>query len=262
MLEDCAAREGGPGLGGIEKGSWAACGCDERGVHRNEIIRSVVMRVRELSMVCGCAAVCGFGALALRGGEPVQVPSVVEVAMQDQPVEMPSEEMIKAMLKEQATLAPQHKYLESLVGTFDAEMNFLMEPGGEPDKTKGVAKNTSMLGGRFVGFHFDGDVNMFGDIIKFSGFGMMGFDKAKGEFVMTWADTMSTTMLVSYGKPGADGKRIEVSGVSASPMGEANMKHVYVIESKDKHTLEFYQGEPGSDDMMKVGWINYTRKGN
>lgn len=220
------------------------------------------MKIRDMMIVVGGAAVCGAGfGLWMTGDAHTQERNVIDVSLQDQPVD-PQMEMIKNMLKEQAALAPQHKYLESLVGTFDAEMNFLMEPEGEPDVTKGVSVNKPILGGRFITMDFHGDLDMFGETIKFSGLGMMGFDKFKGEFVMTWVDTMSTQILTQSGKPGADGTRIEVSGTAASMMGEQEMKHVYLIESKDKHVLEFYQSVPGTPEMMKIGWINYTRKGN
>ncbi len=220
------------------------------------------MKIRDVLIATGSVVVCGAvaGVWSLCCSEESQR-TVVPVSFVSQPGD-PQEEMIKNMLKEQAALAPQHKVLEALVGTFNAEMNFLMEPGGEPDKTKGVSVNKSILGGRFVTMEFAGDINMFGDVIKFAGLGMMGFDKSKGEFIMTWADTMSTSLLMQAGKPGTDSKRIEVSGTAASVMGEQQMKHVYIIESNDKHTLEFYQAMPGMDEMMKIGWITYTRKGD
>lgn len=204
-----------------------------------------------------CIAVAA-GSFWLTRNNAATEPVVLPVSWNAQPEMDP--QAILNMMKEQAAPAAQHKILEMLAGNFDAEMSFLMAPDAEPDVSKGSTKNSLVLGGRFLLMDFKGNINMMGEQMDLTGLGMMGFDKAKNNYVMTWADTLSTSLIIQTGAPGSDEKRIETSGMVASVMGDAMAKHVYIIESKDKHTLEFWQAVPGMDEMMKIGWITYTRK--
>jgi hypothetical protein len=207
-------------------------------------------------------AMCAVGVVGFAVGQHNSATPTVAIETVAQPEgAQPTEEMMKQMMAEQAKLAPEHKHLLPMVGTWDAELSFLMEPGGEPEVSQGTCVNTMILGGRYMKSEFKAELNMFGDKMAFSGFGLMGFGKEKGEFVSTWCDTMSTSLLVSTGKPGEDAKVMTLTGMSSSPMGEVPMKNVYIIESDKAHTMEFWQGMPGSDEMMKIGWIKYTKKG-
>lgn len=204
----------------------------------------------------------GVAAMSWRAGSPAVESSgvkVVPVSVQPQgPVPTPEE--IKQMMDEQAKPAPQHDNLKPLIGTFDAEMNFLLEPGGDPEVTHGTTTNKWILGKKFVQMDFTGKVGAYGVDYPFQGMGILGFDKLSGEYNMMWIDSLSTTMIAATGKAGEDPKEITATDTVMSMMGEAETKHVYKIESNDKHTLEFWQSVQGMDEMMKIGWINYTRK--
>jgi uncharacterized protein DUF1579 len=169
-------------------------------------------------------------------------------------------EMMKKMIAEQAELAPEHKNFLPMVGTFACEMRFMMAPGQEPEVSTGKSVNELILGGRFMKTDFSGEMEMFGDKMDFAGFGLLGFDKGKGEYVSTWCDSMTTSLMVATGKPGDDAKTITVMGTTQSPMGAVQMKSVYEIESDDKYTMVFYQAMPGMDEMMKIGWITCIRE--
>lgn len=226
------------------------------------------MSLRKMWMTAGCGLAMSAAAAVWMCNAPRTAPqgvAVVPVSMQQegQPGQegaAPTPDQIKQMLEEQGKAAPEHKNLQPLVGTWDAEMSFLMEPGGEPEVSKGVSKNAWIMGDKFLQMNFEGTMAFAGAEFPFKGMGIMGFDKMTGQYNMMWIDSLSTTMLTSQGKPGENAKEISVSGTAVSPMGEAEMKHVFKIESKDKHVLEFWQGTPGQKDMMKIGWITYTRK--
>jgi len=203
-------------------------------------------------------AMCAVGVMGFMAGHAA-TPTVVETVAQPEGF-TPTPEMIKQMMEEQAKLAPEHEKLVPFAGTWDAEMHFIMEPGAEPDVSHGTSVNTLILGGRVLETKFKGDISMFGEKMAFTGAGHMGFDKLKGEYFSTWVDSLSTSLLVSYGKPSEDGASLTLSGMSMSPMGEVPMKNVYIMDGEKKHTMEFWQGEPGSDEMMKIGWITYTKK--
>ncbi|RMH13768.1 MAG: DUF1579 domain-containing protein [Planctomycetota bacterium] len=173
----------------------------------------------------------------------------------------PSPEQIKHMMEEQAKPAPEHANFKPLIGKWHARMSFVEGPGQAPTVTEGSCTNEWVLGGKYVQMHYEGTVSMFGEEYPFKGMGLLGFDKVRGEYTMMWADSLSTSMIVSYGRPGENAGEIALSGKATSPMGEMAMKHVYKIESNDKHVLEFWQSMPGVEEMMKVGQIEYTRKG-
>lgn len=215
-------------------------------------------------MTAGCGVALGAWAMfwmhhAPRGQQARVVP--VSVRQEGQPEGMEcTPDQIKQMLEEQGRPAPEHKNLQPLVGTFDAEMAFLIEPGGEPEVSKGVSRNKWIMGEKFVQMNFAGSMSMAGAEFPFTGMGILGYDKMTGQYHMMWIDSLSTTMLTSTGKAGQNAKEIAVSGTAASPVGQTEMKHVFKVESNEKHVLEFWQGMPGQGEMMKVGWITYTRK--
>lgn len=203
--------------------------------------------------------VCAFGMFGFAAGRSA-APAPVTLDRVAQPEEM-TEEQIKEMMAQQAQLAPQHKELHAMVGVWDAEMSFQMMPGEAPEVSRGTSTTTLILGGKFLKTDFEGQINMFGEKTAFTGYGLMGFDTVKGEYVSTWCDSLSTSLLVATGKPGEDPKRMELSGSMPSPMGEVVMKNVYIIESDTKHVMEFWQSMPGDAEMSKIGAITYTKKG-
>ncbi len=210
-----------------------------------------------VSLAGGAVVAVGLvGFVSGRAWSPVVSVGVETVS---QPEGMDAE-MMKKMVAEQAELAPEHKNFLPMVGTFACEMNFIMAPGQAPDVSDAKVVNTLILGGRFMQTQTSGELEMFGNKIDFEGFGLLGFDKGKGEYVSTWCDSMTTSLIVATGKPGDDAKTISVVGASQSPMGEVQMKTVYEIESDDKYTMVFYQAMPGMDEMMKIGWITCIRE--
>jgi uncharacterized protein DUF1579 len=210
-----------------------------------------------VSLAGGAVVAVGLvGFVSGRASSPIVSAGLEAVS---QPEEM-NEEMMKKMIAEQAKLAPEHKNFLPMVGTFACEMRFMMAPGEEPEVSTGTSVNSLILGGRFMKTNFSGEMEMFGDKMDFEGFGLLGFDKGKGEYVSSWCDSMTTSLIVASGEPGESGKSISVVGSSQSPMGEVPMKTVYEIESDDKYTMVFYQAMPGMDEMMKIGWITCIRE--
>lgn len=224
------------------------------------------MSCRKMWMTAGCGLALSAAAAVWMCNAPrtaAQGVAVVPVSVQQegQPdgIEF-TPDQIKQMLEEQGKPAPEHKNIQPLVGTFDAELNFLMEPGGKPEVSKGVSRNRWIMGDKFLQTDFEGTMAFAGAEFPFKGMGILGYDKMTGRYNMMWIDSLSTTMITSTGTPGENAKEISVSGTAVSPMGEAAMTHVFKVESNDRHVLEFWQGVPGQEDMMKVGWITYTRK--
>lgn len=217
-----------------------------------------------LSIVTGCgAAVCVAGAawffsrptMSTSAAELVAVSSVA----QPEAVEPTPEQMFE-MMEAEGKPGPEHARLNPLVGIWKAEMSFLTEPGSKPDVTYGTSTNTWVLGDKFISMDFTGEITMMGRDFPFNGMGLMGFDRARGEYTMAWADSLSSQMLFFTGKPGDDAGEVALMGSMLTPNGPMPAKYVYKIESDDKYVLEFWQSVPDMDEMMKIGWITHTRK--
>jgi len=166
------------------------------------------------------------------------------------------EEMMKKM-EAAGTPGPAHKALDSLVGDWNAEVKMWMDPAAPPNVTKATAKNTWIMGNRFVQQDFKGE--FMGK--PFRGMGVTGYDNMKKSYSNVWIDDMSTGMFNAEGKTQDGGKVITFEGTYACPeTGELNKpsKQVYRILSRDKHVFEMHDPSKGAN--TKTMEITYTRK--
>ena len=166
------------------------------------------------------------------------------------------EEMMK---KAEAASTPgaAHQALDPLVGEWNAEVKMWMAPDAPPTVTKGAAKNTWALKGRFVQQEFSGE--LMGR--PFRGISFTGYDNVRQKYRSVWIDDMSTTMVTSEGDAETGGKVITLAGSYACAMtGEKNKEgtQMYRILSRDKHIFEMY--DPARGANSKTMEITYTRK--
>jgi hypothetical protein len=165
-------------------------------------------------------------------------------------------QMAEMMKKAEAAAAPgeAHKALEPFIGKWEAEVKTWMTPGEPPTVTKGSAKSTWVMNGRFVQEEFSGE--FMGK--PFRGLSLTGYDNVRQKYRSVWIDDMSTTMVTSEGDADAAGKIFTFGGEYACAMtGEKNKKStlIYRIINKDKHVFEMH--DPAQGKMME---ITYTRK--
>ena len=152
----------------------------------------------------------------------------------------------------------EHKALDALVGDWNTEVKLWNDPKSAPTVTKGTAKGSWVLNGRFVQEDFQGE--FMGK--PFKGLAFIGYDNTKKKFNNVWMDDLHTAMFTSEGNADAGNKVITVQGAYDCPItGEKNkrMKQVIRIVSNDKHVYEMYDLSQGQD--MKTMEITYTRKG-
>lgn len=152
---------------------------------------------------------------------------------------------------------PEHKKLAEGAGTWDAVIESV-EPTGQVAKSKGVSEVTVGPGGLWVLDEFKGD---FGGM-PFHGHGATGFDPAKGKYVGTWIDSMSTSVMVLEGSYDKSGKALTMTGMGPGMDGKPVL-HKMVTTDKDANTRVFEMfvpGEGGKD--MKIMTITYTRRAN
>lgn len=173
-------------------------------------------------------------------------------AMEGQPPEM--DESMKAWMEASAP-GKHHKYLEQMVGEWDAEV-IMMMPGGHAEKSAGVMVNEMEFEGRFLRSTYKG--SMMG--MKFRGLSLWGYNNIDQRYEAIWIDSMSTGLYTNRGSVDEAGKVFTMSGELTDPASRKTYKQreVLTIVSPDKHTMEFFGTPDGADDRMMI--ITYTRK--
>jgi len=150
-----------------------------------------------------------------------------------------------------------HKALEPFIGEWKAEVKAWMAPGQPPTESKGTAKVTWILDGRYVQEEFTGD--FMGQ--PFRGMSLTGYDNVRGKYRSVWVDNMSTTIVTSEGDLDATGKVFTFNGDYACAMtGDKNKQSKLIsrLVNKDKHVFEMHDPKLGANS--KVMEITYTRK--
>jgi hypothetical protein len=172
----------------------------------------------------------------------------------DQAPAMDEKAMMEAWAKV-ATPGDAHKWLEPVVGTWDAKITMWMAPGAPPQESTGTSENRWVLGGRFVEQRYEG--NFMGQ--PFSGLGYTGYDNYKKKYVGTWMDTMGTMIMTSQGD--AAGKSLAMTSTIDDIMtGKATtVKSEVKILAPDHHIMEMWGPDP-TGKQYKTMEIHYTRK--
>jgi Protein of unknown function (DUF1579) len=155
---------------------------------------------------------------------------------------------------------PERKVLESLVGTFDAQVKVYFPDPTKPTATTGVMTRTMILGGNFLQESFSGE--FFGS--KFTGLGIVGFDPIKKKYMGTWCDSMSPMIMIMEGTYDPDQKTLTSVGDDIEPNSKKKMKarDVLKIVSADSQTFEMFRLPEGEKKELKLMDITYTRRAN
>ena len=154
-----------------------------------------------------------------------------------------------------ATPGAGHRWLEPLVGAWDARITLWMAPGAPPQESTGTSENKWVLGGRYVEQRYEG--TFMGQ--PFSGIGYTGYDNYKKKYVGTWMDTMGTMVMVSQGD--VTGQSLSMTSTIDDIMAgkPANVKSEIKILGPDHLVMEMWGPDP-SGKPFKTMEIHYTRK--
>ena len=194
-----------------------------------------------------CSALVAAGAL------------IAGLALASDKAEKLDPKMEEMMKKAEAVCTPgaAHKALEPLVGDWNAEVKTWMAPDAPPTLTKGTAKSTWTLQGRYVQQEFNGE--FMGK--PFRGIGFTGYDNVRQKYRSVWIDDMSTSMVTSEGDADTGGKVLTLEGDYACAMtGEKHKTTTEIVRivSPDKHVFEMH--DPTRGENSKTMEITYTRK--
>ncbi len=172
-------------------------------------------------------------------------------------VKSPAKSDDMARAAEAARPGAEHAKLAQLAGSWNVTSRFFMEPGKPPIESKGVIERKWILGGRFLeeritGTGFDGKSG-------FEAIGLLGYNNTAGQYVSTFACSMSTGFGTGVGSATGPGT-FTFQTTCACPLAKEPLKgrDVIRIESDDRVVQESYKNIEGSE--IKVMEIVSTRR--
>jgi hypothetical protein len=152
---------------------------------------------------------------------------------------------------------PEHKLLEPLIGTWTAKLKTWTDPTQAPQVSDGTLVRKSILGGRFLHEDFDGSLMD----KPFQGMGVMGYDRAKKQFVCSWIDSAGTAVHQSRGTYDEAAKTWTFKQEDTCPITgkPVKMRDTLRIVNDDEEQIEMYR-QLGDEKEMKTMEITLTRK--
>lgn len=154
-----------------------------------------------------------------------------------------------------ATPGAPHKAMQNLVGTWNTTVKSYMSPAA-PTETKGKSTYTSVLDGRFVTEHAQGNFQG----MEFHGYGTFGYDNVLKKYVGTWVDNMGTGIMASTGTSDDGGTTIHWEGTASDAVTGKEQTYHSVMKMINKDEYHFEMSGPGPDGKeMKMMEITYTR---
>jgi hypothetical protein len=151
---------------------------------------------------------------------------------------------------------PEHKMLDPLVGTWQARCRMWIDPAQPPQASDGTLVRKSIMGGRFLQENFEGSIVD----RPAQGIGYLGFDRAKKKYVMTWLDSVSTAIQMSYGTY-ANGVWTFTHEDTCPITGKhAKMRDTLRIVSPNEQELTMYRQLAGEQEMRTMEIILTKQK--
>ena len=133
-------------------------------------------------------------------------------------------------VKQASRTGPGHDRLKTIRGSYEQALRWWPGPGAEARESASQTEVERIMDSRFLTFSVKG--KWLGP--AFEAFGMLGFDTASNEYVLTWADTLSTRTFVARGTCGDDGKIFTLLGEYQDPLAGKVRKLKVVLELRNK----------------------------
>jgi hypothetical protein len=151
---------------------------------------------------------------------------------------------------------PEHEILKNDAGVWDATIELTMQPGGEPEVSKGVETNTLLDGGLWLVQDFKGEFKG----TPYHGHTVTGYDFQKKKYVGTWVDSMSPGLTAIEGTYDAKTRTLTSRVEGPCPEGRV-MKMRSTQKWKDADTRVFTMfSPPDFGDEFAMMKITYKRR--
>jgi len=133
---------------------------------------------------------------------------------------------------------PEHVELLSGVGTWGGTMT-LFAPDGSEMASSPARETVEGVGPFWTQARFE--CELMGQ--PYVGTGHMGYDPAKGKYVGTWVDSMSSFFALMEGETSADGKTLVMHWTAPDMTGRMSPHRSETVRSKDAYTSTFFMGD-------------------
>ena len=176
-----------------------------------------------------------------------------------QMTEMSAEEQMAAWA-EVAEPGDEHRVLGHMVGKWHIQTTFWMTPDAEPQTSEATSDARWIIGRRYVAESVLGTMEIEGESMPFEGLGMTGYDKMAGQYIGTWMDSMSTSLLTFTGSYDADTRTLSMTGDCTDPMSGRPMtiRSDATFVSDETFTVKMYHDYEGEPEFQCLELI-YTR---
>lgn len=149
-----------------------------------------------------------------------------------------------------------HKAMAKMAGSYTTTSKFWIKPGDKPMESEGVAKLTSILGGRFLRETASG--TMLGK--PYQSLKLWGYNSDAGHFESTWIYTGSTAQMTLVGNSKDDGKTVDWT---ATVLGKKDAKMTLSVQTRliddDHFVVELSMKTPDGKKGPTME-TTYTRK--
>jgi hypothetical protein len=160
-----------------------------------------------------------------------------------------------ARMMQAGTPGPEHKELARMVGKWDCDMSYTMDPSAPPMPIKGTSTFTMLMGDRYLQEEHESS----GPMGPFKGRGTVGYNNMTKQFEGTWIDSMGTATMFMTGTQDASGD-VTMKGEYMDPMTNAmtSMRHVMHKVSDDAFEFKMYCSSAGKPEFCAMT-SKYTR---
>lgn len=149
-----------------------------------------------------------------------------------------------------------HEHMGQCAGEYTTVTRFTAKAGDAPMESKGTAKITSILGGRFLQEEDTG--TMFNQ--PFKSLKLSGYNSAAERFEASWVYTGSTSIMTLTGTSSDGGKTINWVGTYEEKKGQKNTLYVDTKHlNKNQIVMEMYSKNPDGSRGPCLE-TTYTRK--
>ena len=173
-------------------------------------------------------------------------------------VDLTDVKAMEARMLDIATPGQEHQWLDQLKGEWKANVTYWFMPDADPMPSSGTMTNSWALNDRFLQMDYKGSV--MGQ--PFEGFGHIGFDKVRKQYVGYWVDSMGTQMMnVSTGSLSNDRKSLTLRRTALEPITgkEREVKEILTIKSANEHHWQMWGYAPDGTFFRMVEVV-YKRK--
>jgi hypothetical protein len=185
----------------------------------------------------------------------IALPLLAQVKKEKAPTA--DQQAMMAAWQKAATPGSNHKLLATLNGQWSFTTKMWMEPGAAPETSTGTAVYTPLMDGRYIQGEYKGAFNG----MPFQGLGLTGYDNVAHHFTATWADNMSTSIMLMTGTYDPATKTFTYKGDMddvMKPGTKVKVRQVVKVLGDDSHVMEWYESRGGKE--LKTMEISYTRQ--